>query len=235
MCCSLIGAQIFQISYQLDNEIKAIHEKTRNIIVKEIKNTKDSFAIKIPRIVKSFSVDKGTKSPSFDSIKTTSFKEVNKSFPNNITAFDKAPDESIYYKTINNQKFLLYKDKEVIFFQSEDQARIQAKEGNLVRLFIHHHIFYTNYLLYMFMMKLIIPFIQLHFSLMKNKTTDDYYKILKKLDINVNQYLPINDNYEINQLLTDLELTIGAAAKKIYKNITLKYCNWHLLHAMKKK
>ena len=106
----------------LDNEIKAIHEETRKEIVKEIKNTKDPFAIKIPRLVKSYSVDKGIKSPSFDSIKTTLYKEVNQSFPNNITSFEDAPDESIYYQTFNNQKFLLYKDDEVIIFQSEAQA-----------------------------------------------------------------------------------------------------------------
>ena len=70
---------------------------------------------------------------------------------------------------------------------------------------------------------------------MKNKSTDDYYKIFKKLDININQYLPINEKYLINELHTDFELAIGADAKKLYKNITLKFCIWHLRRAMEKK
>ena len=38
---------------------------------------------------------------------------------------------------------------------------------------------------------------------MKNKSIDDYYKIFKKLDSNINQYLPINDKYEIKELHSD--------------------------------
>ena len=222
----------------LDNEIKAIHEETRKEIVNEINNTKDPFAIKIPRLVKSFSVDKGIKSPSFDSIKTTLYKEINKSFPINIVSFEDAPDESIYYQTISNQKFLLYKDEEVIIFQSEDQARIHAKHGNLV--FCDATFYSAPQMAYQLFITRIYDetynsFYTTSFSLMKNKSTEDYYKIFKKLDRNINQYLPINENYTIQELHTDFELAIGAAAKKIYKNITLKFCIWHLRRSMENK
>ena len=82
-----------------------------------------------------------------------------------------------------------------------------------MRLFIQHRKLLTNYY-----DETYNSFYTTSFSLIKNKSIDNYYKIFKKLDSNLNQYLPINDKYEINELHSDFELAIGSAAKKIYKN-----------------
>ena len=55
---------------------------------------------------------------------------------------------------------------------------------------------------------------------MKVKSTEENFKIFK-MDKYIQQFLPINENYSIKELHTDLEIAIGAAAKKLYKNINI--------------
>ena len=61
-------------------EQKTKKDEIRKEIKSEIKSSRDPFSIKIPKLYKSFSVDKGIRGPSFDSIKSGLYKEINKNF-----------------------------------------------------------------------------------------------------------------------------------------------------------
>ena len=113
-------------------EQKIKKDEIRKEIKSEIKSSRDPFSIKIPKLYKSFSVDKGIRGPSFDSIKSGLYKEINKNFPNDVQSFETIPEESIYYKTLDNQDFLAFKNDRILIFQSPNLAKIQIKYGNPV-------------------------------------------------------------------------------------------------------
>ena len=62
---------------------------------------------------------------------------------------------------------------------------------------------------------------------MKGKSIRDYKKVFEVIDNHVNQYLPISETYKITELHTDFETGIGEAAKKLYKDLVIKFCIWH--------
>jgi len=41
--------------------------------------------------------------------------------------FNEIPDESIYYKTVKNENFMIFKNLNLIFFQSPFQAKLFMK------------------------------------------------------------------------------------------------------------
>ena len=70
---------------------------------------------------------------------------------------------------------------------------------------------------------------------MKGKTIRDYKELCEVIDNQVNQYLPISETYKITELHTDFETGIGEAAKKLYKDIVIKFCIWHQRRSIEKK
>ena len=77
----------------IKNEIYTIKEESRKKLKSKIKNSIDPFSIKINKLYKTYSADKGIKAPSFNSIKTTLYKEMTKILPNDIEDFESIPDE----------------------------------------------------------------------------------------------------------------------------------------------
>ena len=75
------------------NENKIKKDEIRKEIKSEIKNSRDPFSIKMPKLYKSVSVDKGIRGPSFDSIKSGLYKELNKNFPNDVQSFETIPED----------------------------------------------------------------------------------------------------------------------------------------------
>ena len=73
------------------------------------------------------------------------------------------------------------------------------------------------------------------FSLMKGKSIRDYKKVFEVIDNHVNQYLPISETYKIKELHTDFETGIGEAAKKLYKDVLIKFCKWHQRRCIENK
>ena len=84
------------------------------------------------KLVKSYSVDKGIKAPSFLNIKNCLYKELNKNIPNDIIDLSHTPEDSLYYKTLTNEKFFIYKDKDLMILQSPSLAKIHLKFGHLI-------------------------------------------------------------------------------------------------------
>ena len=91
----------FKINYNhIENAIYTIKEESRKKLKNEIKNSIDPFSIKINKLYKTFSADKGIKAPSFNSIKTILYKEMT--------------------------KIILYKNNLIVIFQPNNMAKIQA-------------------------------------------------------------------------------------------------------------
>ena len=67
---------------------------------------------------------------------------------------------------------------------------------------------------------------------MKNKTKEVYELFFRKLHQNHVQNLDINEEYSIYELHTDFEIQIGKVCLKVYPNVEIKYCFWHMKRAI---
>ena len=165
--------------------------------------------IKIPKLYKFNSAHRGIKSPSYNAIESALYNEINKIFPKDIVSFETSPSESIYYNTLNNANFLLYKADIVIIFQFENLAKIQTKYGNII---LCDSTFYSSlsFSSQLFITRILDEkrdaFCTTSFTLMKRKSTDEYLKLFKVIHNNVNQYLPISEDYKISELHSILKL-----------------------------
>ena len=70
---------------------------------------------------------------------------------------------------------------------------------------------------------------------MNGKTEEDYFLVFKKLHEHVSYFLDINEKYMLKELHTDFEISLGAAAKRIYPQMNIKYCIWHQRLAIEAK
>jgi hypothetical protein len=108
-----------------------------------------------------------------------------------------APSNSIYYSTSDDEEFLIFKNNDLLIFQSSSLAKILIKFGDILfcdgtfyscpliayQLFITHvyseksNSYYTT-----------------SFSLMSYKTEDLYTIIFQKLHDNINKYFDLGEN-----------------------------------------
>jgi len=54
-------------------------------------------------------------------------RSMNKQYPTDIKTFDEIPDESKYIKTVNDEDFMIFKNSDMVIFQSPFQAKIYSK------------------------------------------------------------------------------------------------------------
>ena len=73
------------------------------------------------------------------------------------------------------------------------------------------------------------------YSIMSNKSDNDYALVFNKINDNIKFYLDIGEDYQINELHTDFEVAIGSGCRQIYPQVKIKYCIWHQLRAFEKK
>lgn len=217
------------------NDINVIKEEAKLKIKEEIFKSSDPFSIKPKKLVKSFSTQNGLKFPSYNTLKTFLYEQINKNLPSNINSFEEAPVNSIYYKTIKDEEFLIYRDDNLMIFQSPDQAKIHLKYGKII--FADATFFSCPNLAYQLFIIRVHSLIDniyytTSFSLMKNKTEKDYALIFKKLSNNISHYLDIGEEYNIFEIHTDFEKAIGEGCKQIFPKIKIKYCIWHLLRLL---
>ena len=65
--------------------------------------------------------------PEFNSIRTQIIRSQNKQLPPDITTFEEIPEESEYYKTENGNNFIIFKNPNLIIFQSPFQTKLFTK------------------------------------------------------------------------------------------------------------
>lgn len=96
-------------------------------IEKEIKNSSNPFEIKSKAIFNEKVKEIGFICPEYKSIQSQISRKINKTLPVDIENFEDIPEESEYYKTENNEDFMIYKDSDIIISQSPFQASIFIK------------------------------------------------------------------------------------------------------------
>jgi len=106
------------------NEINASKSLIKHKIKDEIKKSLIPSDIKSKRIFDKISQEIGYICPEYKTIKNQITRYKNKQLFPNIKTFDEAPNESEYYKTIRGEYFMIFKNSNIIIFQSPFQAKL---------------------------------------------------------------------------------------------------------------
>ncbi|KAG4094781.1 hypothetical protein H8356DRAFT_1427660 [Neocallimastix lanati (nom. inval.)] len=89
----------------------------------EISNSSIPFNVYIKRKYDDITQDMGLICPGYNSIKSQ--------LPPDITTFDEIPNESKYYKTKRDEIFMIFKNNDLIVFQSPFQAELFSKNKHI--------------------------------------------------------------------------------------------------------
>ncbi|KAL6594119.1 hypothetical protein LY90DRAFT_514325 [Neocallimastix californiae] len=82
------------------------------------------FGIKIKPLYNKISKEMGLICPEYNSIKSQISRNLNKKLPSNVTTFAEISSESEYYKTKRGENFMIFKNSNLIIFQSPFQAKL---------------------------------------------------------------------------------------------------------------
>jgi len=164
--------------------------------------------------------------PEYTSIKTLISRNINKKLPSNVTTFNEIPNESEYYKTERNENFMIFKDSDLIIFQSPFQEKLFREYNNNIFMDgtfyiapkFSHQVFITRTYV-----KELNSFYTTSYAILKNKKQKTYKTLFKILKQNSNN----NIITEPKNVHCDFEKGISKAVKKIFPNINIKYCIWH--------
>ncbi|KAG4099871.1 hypothetical protein H8356DRAFT_1423473 [Neocallimastix lanati (nom. inval.)] len=189
----------------LEKEIDVSISVAKHKIKEEIKKNSIPMNIKPKHIFNAISQEMGLTCPEYSTIRSQIIRNINKQFPPNIKSFDDIPIESKYYKTKRNESFIIFKNTDLIIFQSPFQAYLFSN--------YHKNIFEdgTFYAAPKFSYQLFI--------------TSTYVG-----EFNMSNTLITTINFHC-----DFEQGISNAAKKVFPNINIKYCVWHYKRSLEKQ
>ncbi|KAL6617414.1 hypothetical protein U3516DRAFT_748666 [Neocallimastix sp. 'constans'] len=102
----------------LEKEIDVPISVAKHKIKEEIKKNSIPMDIKPKHIFNAVSQEMGLICPEYSTIRSQIIRNINKQFPPNIKSFDDIPIESKYYKTKRNENFMIFKNTDLIIFQS---------------------------------------------------------------------------------------------------------------------
>ncbi|KAG4091529.1 hypothetical protein H8356DRAFT_1360816 [Neocallimastix lanati (nom. inval.)] len=189
----------------LEKEIDVSISVAKHKIKEEIKKNSIPMDIKPKHIFNAVSHEIGLICPEYSTIRSQIIRNINKQFPPNIKSFDDIPIESKYYKTKRNENFMIFKNTDLIIFQSPFQAYLFSN--------YHKNIFAdgTFYAAPKFSYRLFI--------------TRTYVG-----EFNMSNTLITTINFHC-----DFEQGISNAAKKVFPNINIKYCVWHYKRSLEKQ
>ncbi|ORY17894.1 hypothetical protein LY90DRAFT_517527 [Neocallimastix californiae] len=106
----------------LEKEIDVSISVAKHKIKEEIKENSIPMDIKPKHIFNAVSQEMRLICPEYSTIRSQIIRNINKQFPPNIKSFDDIPIESEYYKTKRNENFMIFKNTDLIIFQSPFQA-----------------------------------------------------------------------------------------------------------------
>ncbi|ORY77428.1 hypothetical protein LY90DRAFT_501310 [Neocallimastix californiae] len=114
------------------NEYTVSLSVMKHKIKDEIKKHSNPFDIKRKRLYNEISKEMGFiyPCPEYISVKTLILRSINKKLPSNVTTFNEIPNESEYYKTERNEDFMIFKNSDLVIFQSPFQAKLFKKYNN---------------------------------------------------------------------------------------------------------
>ncbi|ORX63230.1 hypothetical protein BCR32DRAFT_251688 [Anaeromyces robustus] len=111
----------------LEKEFDASLSLIKHKIKEEIRQSIIPMDLKPRRIYKEVSQNMGFICPEYDTIRSQILRNINKQIHTDITTFDEIPNESIYYKTERGEDFMIFKNPNIIIFQSPFQAKLFSK------------------------------------------------------------------------------------------------------------
>ncbi|KAG4095568.1 hypothetical protein H8356DRAFT_1426886 [Neocallimastix lanati (nom. inval.)] len=143
----------------------------------------------------------------YNSIKSQISRNLNKKLPSNVTTFAEIPSESEYYKTKRGENFMIFKNSNLIIFQSPFQAKLFREYNDDIfvdgTFFIAPKFSYQVFITRTYAKEL-DSFYTTSFAILKNKEQETYKMLFEKLKKNAN-----------------------TSAKTIFPNTNIKYCIWH--------
>ena len=130
--------------------------------------------------------------PNIEQLDPKIIRNINKQFPPNIKSFDDIPFESEYYKTKRNENFMIFKNTDLIIFQSPFQAYLFS---NYHKIIFADGTFYAapKFSYQLFITRTYVGEFNMFFttsiSILKNKKQSTYEtlfkEIKKKMQINL--------------------------------------------------
>ncbi|KAG4084322.1 hypothetical protein H8356DRAFT_1436266 [Neocallimastix lanati (nom. inval.)] len=185
----------------LEKEIDVSISVAKHKIKEEIKKNSIPMDIKPKHIFNAVSQEMELICPEYSTIRSQIIRNINKQFPPNKKSFDDIFIESKYYKTKRNENFMIFKNTDLIIFQSPFQAYL-----------------FSNYHKNIFADGTFYAAPKFSYQLFITRTYVGEFNMSNKLITTINFHC-------------DFEQGISNAAKKVFPNINIKYCynvnNWN--------
>ena len=184
------------IRYQdVHNHIEQQNEVSMSLIKykigNEIKNSSNPFEIKSKAIFNEKAKEIGFICPEYKSIQSQITRKINKTLPEDIEKFEDIPEVSEYYKTEKNEEFMIFKDTDIIIFQSPFQASIFIKFHDDVfgdgTFYVAPKLSYQVFIIRNYVND-INSYYSTLFAILKNKTQNTYetmFRELKKIYVKI--------------------------------------------------
>ncbi|KAG4102361.1 hypothetical protein H8356DRAFT_1421132 [Neocallimastix lanati (nom. inval.)] len=210
---------------EYDASVSIVKHKMKN----EIRKTSIPFDINPKHIYNEISEEIGLICPEYSSIKSQISRYIKKQLPPDISKFNEIPDESEYYINERDENFMIFKNSNIIIFQSPFQTELFIKYNE--NMFADGTFYIAPIFSYqVFITRVYAPeinsFYTTSLSILNNKEQATYELLFEELKKNASKY---NNNIIVTPkiLHCDFEKGISNAAIKIFPNITIKYCVWH--------
>jgi hypothetical protein len=133
----------------------------------------------------------------------------------------------IYYKALNNNDFIIYKDNSKIILQSSSHAKIQMKLGSIIfcdAIFFMFLIFVYQLFITGIYSSTTHSYYTTYFIIMNSKKEKRKYKNFWEINANIKHYLDIREDNIVEAIHNDFEYAINNSCGKIYPNVKSKLC-----------
>jgi len=148
-------------------------------------------------------------------VKTLILRSINKKLPFNVVTFNEIPNESEYYKTERNEGFMIFKNSDLVIFQSPFQAKLFKEYNNDIFVdgtFYIEPKFSQQVFITRTYVKELNSFYTTSYAILRNKKQKTYKILFNKLKQNSNN----NIITEPKNVHCDFEKGISNAVKKYF-------------------
>ncbi|ORX66089.1 hypothetical protein BCR32DRAFT_250539 [Anaeromyces robustus] len=188
----------------LEKEFSTSISITKHKIKNEIRKSLIPLDMRPKRIYDEVSQELGFICPEYNSIKSQLSRSRNKQLFPDIKTFEEIPDESEYYKTTRNENFMIFKNSNLVIFQSPFQAKLFSKYDKDIfadgTFYIAPTISYQVFITRTYVTEL-NGFYTTSFSVLKDKKQSTYeilFEEIKKISLEINKnalcYKEVEDN-----------------------------------------
>ena len=220
----------------LEKKFEASISITKHKINEEIRKSSIPMDLKPKHIYNEVSQEIGFICPEYNSIRSQIIRKINKQLPPDVKTFDEIPEESEYYKTERGKNFLIFKNSNLVIFQSPFQAELFGKyckdvfaDGTFyIAPKFSYQVFITRTYVSSFN-----KFYTTSVAILKNKEQATYERLFYEIQKNARKFS--NTKATTTNLHCDFEIGISNAAKKIFPNIKIRFCVWHFKRSLEKQ